>query len=186
MKVAICVGHSRSGDDGAVSVDGVDEWDFNVEIANGLYAVLKSQGHQPHVLNVYSGNTYSEAMADAARRVRAVKADVAIELHFNSSDNEKANGHEWLYWNSSAKSKTLAHWLGAMFDELPLFSRGILPRYRSDRGALFLRLTHCPAVICEPFFGSNKKDWSWASKNQRKIIFAIADALEGYQEEVAR
>jgi len=186
MKIAICVGHSRSNDDGAVSVDGMDEWDFNNEIANGLYGILKSQGQEPHVLNVYSGNGYAEAMADAARRVRAVKADVAIELHFNSSDNPKANGHEWLYWNSSAESKTLAHWLDAKFDELPLFSRGLVPRYRSDRGALFLRLTHCPAVICEPFFGSSRKDWTWAAKNKRKIIFAMADALMGYEQEVMK
>lgn len=185
MKVAICVGHSRSGDDGAVSVSGVSEWNFNNRVAQILAARLKKLGHQPVVIDHYLGNNYYSAMVDAAKQVKAVKADVAIELHFNCSDSSKANGHEWLYWSTSEKSKKLAHWFDAMFDELPLFSRGILPRFRSDRGAAFLRLTHCPSIICEPFFGSNAKDWKWANDNIIAIVDAMAMALVGWSKEVS-
>jgi N-acetylmuramoyl-L-alanine amidase len=185
MKAAICVGHSRSGDDGAVSVGGVSEWKFNSRFAQVLAARITKLGHSAVVIDKYSGGNYYAAMTDAAKQVKAAKASVAIELHFNSSDSSKANGHEWLYWSSSEKSKKLALWFDAMFDELPLFSRGILPRFRSDRGAAFLRLTHCPAIICEPFFGSNAKDWKWANENFIAMVDAMAMALIGWNKEVA-
>jgi len=45
---------------------------------------------------------------------------------------------------------------------------------------LFLRGTHCPAVICEPFFGSNPGDWQTAKDKKTNIARAIAEGILEY------
>jgi len=168
-------------------VGGVSEWLFNrSEIAPRLHAKLRMMGHSPAIYHAYAGDSYEAAMIDIAGRLNRDKMDVALELHFNSA-HAGASGHEWLYWNSSARSKALATWLDETFDDVaPLPSRGLLPRFRSNRGALFLRLTHCPAVICEPFFGSNAQDWAWASANPDVIATCMAKAIHCWSLEVGK
>lgn len=39
------------------------------------------------------------------------EASVAIELHFNASDNTKAEGMEMLYWNTSRIGMSLAEYV---------------------------------------------------------------------------
>jgi N-acetylmuramoyl-L-alanine amidase len=46
--------------------------------------------------------------------------------------------------------------------------RGIKGKGPRDRGSYFLRKTHCPAVITEPFFGSNQQEWAdWGDAQER-------------------
>ncbi len=187
MKIAVCIGHSRRGDDGAVSVSGVSEWAFNNQVGDLLCAELRGRGHEEEKVALYESSGYEEAMSWLGRRLRQSRPDVAVELHFNSA-HAQARGHEWLYWQGSAKGKALADWFDAVFDQdyptLP--SRGVLPRGRSDRGALFLRLTPCPAVICEPFFGSNATDWRMFGRSPEMLAKSYAAALHGYAKEVGR
>ena len=37
LNVAICVGHSRQGDTGAVSCGGINEWTYNKKVAEFIY-----------------------------------------------------------------------------------------------------------------------------------------------------
>jgi N-acetylmuramoyl-L-alanine amidase len=39
-------------------------------------------------------------------------------------------------------------------------SRGLKPLTVGSRGSEFVRLTHCPAILTEPFFGTNHIDCS--------------------------
>lgn len=185
MKIAVCIGHSRRGDDGAASVTGVSEWAYNNMVGALLCAELTKFGHQPEMVSHYPHTNYEAAMSWLGRRLRQSRPDVAVELHFNSA-HAQARGHEWLYWQGSAKGKALADWFDAVFDQdypaLP--SRGVLPRGRSNRGALFLRLTPCPAVICEPFFGSNVTDWQMFGRSPELLAASYAAALHGYAKEV--
>jgi N-acetylmuramoyl-L-alanine amidase len=118
-------------------------------------------------------------VADECRRLRAA---AAIELHFNSGP-PTARGHEWLYWHSSSKARSLAEGLRAEFEadfpELP--ARGAKARSPADRGAAFLRLVPCPAVIAEPFFGSNADDWTWAAAHRPQMALAMARALVSWR-----
>jgi hypothetical protein len=45
-------------------------------------------------------------------------------------------------------------------------------------GAQFLRLTHCPAAITEPIFGSNETDWRLAATQQSKFANGIDEWLD--------
>lgn len=185
MKIAVCIGHSRAGDNGAVSVTGVSEWAYNKIVGELLCGLLRENGHNVVMVSRYEGNGYEAAMSWLGGRLRQLRIDVAVELHFNSA-HAQARGHEWLYWQGSSKGKALADWFDAVFDQdyptLP--SRGVLPRGRSNRGALFLRLTPCPAVILEPFFGSNTTDWGMFGRAPEKLAASYAAALQGYAKEV--
>jgi N-acetylmuramoyl-L-alanine amidase len=48
------------------------------------------------------------------------------------------------------------------------------------RGDAFLKLTHCPAVIAEPFFGSNAHDWATIQSRADSLVSALADGIASY------
>ncbi len=177
--IAICVGHSRSGDKGAVSAGGISEHAYNSRLARILSTVLRERGLPNQVIDSYEGAGYSAAMRWVAKEVRQIGATVAVELHFNSAENLSATGHEWLFWAPSTHGRFLAQALDrqmrAAFPALK--ARGIKSIHPGDRGAEFLRLTPCPALICEPFFGSNESDWQLAAHSSDKLAGAIAGGL---------
>jgi N-acetylmuramoyl-L-alanine amidase len=162
--IAICIGHSRKigsrYDGGAYSPWlKLNEREFNLQVASYLLKHLSQNGIPCRVISDYAGNGYGTAMVDAAKQVKESHASLAIELHFNSA-SPSAGGHEWLYWHSSAKGKALAQAFNAQFskDHPKIKSRGLKAITAQDRGGLFLRNTHCPSLILEPFFGSNESD----------------------------
>jgi N-acetylmuramoyl-L-alanine amidase len=179
MKIAVCIGHSRSGDDGAVSVTGIDEWHHNQPIGKKIVAALVEQGHEAVLVDEYIGKGYERAMGWLAGHLKGLGAQAAVELHFNSADNPIAQGHEWLYWNGSPSGHALALSLektyAVSFPEAR--RRGVVPITFGGRGAAFLRGTPCPAVICEPFFGSNLDEWKNAVKNEAQMVAAIAKGI---------
>lgn len=186
MSVAICIGHSRRIDGrregGAESCAPVStEWAFNDALGRKIVELLHDRHEIPAILiNDYEGDGYGAAMRWLAARLRA-EGDIklAVELHFNSDDDPDANGHEFLHWHTSQKGKLVAAILAMemTLSHLPIRSRGVKPIKSGGRGDQFLRLTHCPAVICEPFFGSNARNWETARANPEIIAAAIAKAI---------
>ena len=177
--IAICVGHSRPGDGGSLSVDGTCEHIFNSRIAALTASRLSQMGEACTMIAGYQGASYGAAMIWLAKRLTDIGASVAVELHFNDSDSSSASGHQWLHWGRSARSQRLARLLDgrmqAAFPTLP--ARGLVPVTMADRGGDFCRSTPCPAVICEPFFGSNPADWALMSTHQDRLAQVIADGL---------
>jgi len=178
--IALCVGHSRPNDSGASSVTGVSEWDYNSQLADMIGDRLNSPYR---VYASYEGSNYWSAMRWLAKKLRKDNVTSAIELHFNAA-SPSATGHEWLYWNSSEKGRLFARALRDSFEDCfpQLRSRGIKDKGKGSRGAGFLRLTHCPAVIAEPFFGSNESDFELALKHKEGIATSIAGGIELYKE----
>lgn len=179
--IGICIGHSRSGDKGAVNTDGVSEHAFNSEVGHLTAELLRKEGHTVHVIAEYSGGSYSSAIHWASDRLTKLGATVAVELHFNSA-GPHAEGHEWLHWHRSAKGQMLASCFNQTFKEFfpKARVRGIKPADKESRGSLFLRITRCPAIILEPFFGSNKKETELYTRNKPALASAYAKALTDY------
>ena len=176
--IAICVGHSRSNDDGAVNVDGVTEWAFNQPLAKRVCALVAQAGHNAILVDLYDGPSYGSAMRWLAEHLKQIKADVAVELHFNSAGS-MATGYEFLYCGTSPKGLTLASKLSASFAKAfpEQKNRGLKALNKSDRGGTFVMKTHCPAVICEPFFGSNRKDSDFFSAHREELAKAYAEGI---------
>lgn len=179
--IAVLVGHSR-GDGGAVSVGGVSEWNFNRGLAAHVNGALDDMGIECVVIDRYAQTSYGRAMTALAKTLRAHGATAAVELHFNDGP-ETATGHEWLYWATSAPARKLAQCLNNQFtrDHDNLKRRGLVPiSTKTKRGGQFLAGTHCPAVICEPFFGSNEHDWRYAAIHQPQLAMSIARAIKSW------
>ena len=178
--IAICVGHSRKiggrYDGGAYSnALETNERDFNLKVATKLSASLTRKGIPSKVFDHYDGGGYGSAMSDIATKVKAAQAILAIELHFNSA-SPSATGHEWLHWHSSLNGASIAKRFESEFKRVfpSIRSRGIKPIRKTDRGGKFLELTHCPAIIVEPFFGSNEEDCEAISIDGLASVYANA------------
>ena len=181
--VALCIGHSRRinghPEGGAVSVGGVSEWTYNRDLVEMVKALLSKARVNSRVYSEYEGGWYGTAQRWLASVLRLDAATLAVEFHFNADDDPAANGHEWLYWSTSKNGKRLAECLHAeMCLAVPqIKARGIKPKTGGARGAEFLKGTHCPAVIMEPFFGSNAGDWEIAIDRRAAIARAITSGI---------
>lgn len=177
--VAICVGHSRAGDKGAANVLGIYEWHFNKPLADRVAELIRDSGHMASIISRYAGNSYGTAMVDVAKQLKTICADVALELHFNSASSASATGFEFLCWHSSKRSNALATSMQEAFQKAfpDQRDRGVKLNTPVDRGSRFLQETHCPAVICEPFFGSNPKDTAFFYEHREELAKAYADGI---------
>jgi N-acetylmuramoyl-L-alanine amidase len=157
----------------------VSEHDFNVPLARLIAEALDEHGYAATVIDRYEGKSYGSAMTWLAAKIREIKAAMAIELHFNASDVRAASGHEWLYMTGSAGGREIARCLDRkMRGTFPqLQARGAKALGPSDRGGQFLLKTHCPAVIAEPFFGTNREDWEMVAEHPAALAGTVAGAI---------
>ena len=182
--VGICVGHSREKDLGARSISGVPEWTFNVRVAVHIRRLLLRYGIESIIYDEYHGQGYTAAMTWLAHTLKADGVELAIELHFNAA-TESAAGCEMLYYQGSAPGKRLASCLQKeVLSAYTTKDRGIKPVKRFSRGGAFLVKTKCPAVICEPFFGTNERDWEIFSQTRTVLAKAYARGIKTFLSEV--
>lgn len=181
--IAICIGHSRLIDGhpegGALMLTGESEWTYNSRLGADVVNILAAQRYPAILIKRYEGTGYGNAQRWLANHLAELDVQCAVELHFNSSDNPDAHGHEWLFWHTSTQGRSLATELEAEFCLCvpQIKTRGIKPKTSADRGAEFLRGTPCPAVIAETFFGSNVGDCKTATAKQLSIARAIAEGI---------
>tara|TARA_B100000945_G_C20423686_1_gene619284 strand:- start:3455 stop:4009 length:555 start_codon:yes stop_codon:yes gene_type:complete len=182
--IAICVGHSRQGVSGDSAVDGTTEWDYNCDLAERIASKLRQE---VRVYNTYGGKSYANSMRWLSRKLQTDNAQFAIELHFNAAKPSET-GHEWGYWHNSEKGRLLARSLrDSMEDSFPMHtSRGIKLHKKGSKGAAFLRHTHCPAVIAQPFFGTSNEDWELATKHKDGLAMTITGGILLYNELASR
>lgn len=181
-RVAICVGHSRIGDNGASSIGGVSEWVYNYHVAKCLSGQLKKRGFSSQVFNVYPKSTYREAVEWVAGQVTSDKYDVVLELHFNSYDDGSVSGYEYLHHHKSEKGEKLATALNEAHKSANAWQkeRGAKPVKTGQRGFRFLSKVKPPTVICEPFFGSSPQEWRMLLDAHDQIAEIYADGIEQY------
>jgi N-acetylmuramoyl-L-alanine amidase len=177
-RFALCIGHSRRGDRGAVNTKGISEHAFNLPLAERVCELLEARSHECKIFSSYDADDYVSAMAWVAKAVGAWRADAAVEFHFNSA-SPSAEGYEYLFWGSSQRSEKLAQCFALTHKQAFPQSkfRGIKPCDSLSRGAGFLRKTPCPAVILEPFFGSNPKETDTYGSSLETLARVYADAL---------
>jgi N-acetylmuramoyl-L-alanine amidase len=180
--IAICVGHSR-GDGGAVSVGGMNEWNYNRKLGSLVMLDLRERGFEAMLVDRYAQASYGRAMDLLAGSLKSQGVEVAVELHFNAADSASATGHEWLYWPTSVPGRSLAQCLDRrMVETFPEHKRrGLKEACGHERGGYFLKKLHCPAVICEPFFGSNPHDWKLATAHRDLLARVIADGIDDWK-----
>ena len=169
MKIALVIGHNSRAQ-GAVRVtDGRSEYDWNSDLAGMI------RDHDPARIKIFTrqaGLGYSREIDRVYRECDMWGATCTIELHFNASASLSARG--CLMLSSGSKgSMALAnalqrHCLSVM--ENP--DRGVVVRGRKDRGGRSLWQGKAPAVLTEPYFGSNRADCMRADANMDQLAEA--------------
>lgn len=184
--IIIAIGHSRTGDSGgAAAVDGTREHAYNSVVGRMAARMLEDRGIRCQMIDRYPRQGYGEAMTWLAGECRRLSAEAVLELHFNAA-TPQAHGAEYLVWPGSVGGTALARSIiAAHRSEVPAttFRRdaGVYPR-SSGNGAQFLRVTPCPAVLTEPFFGTNAQEWGVYGTDQGKERLAsiYADGIANW------
>jgi N-acetylmuramoyl-L-alanine amidase len=162
----------------------MNEWHYHRKLGAMILQDLRERGFEAMLIVRFAQTGYGLSMGLLAASLKSQGVEVAIELHFNSADRPEATGHEWLHWHSSLPGRRLAQCLDKrMCETFPEHKRRGLKPVRSEKenGGGFLRKTFCPAVICEPFFGSNAKDWELATAHRDLLARVIADGIDDWK-----
>lgn len=177
MKLAIVVGHNSKAQ-GAVRVtDQRTEYDWNSTLACLI------QEHDPFGIRVFhrtTGGGYSQEIDRVYSEVDAWGADCSIELHFNSSGNSRVRGGETLSSGTSG-SLQLANLVRKYASSaLGNKDRGVKIRGRHERGGRSLWQGRAPAVITEPYFGSNRTECEVSQRNMDELAEAYYRAAKEF------
>jgi N-acetylmuramoyl-L-alanine amidase len=178
MKVALDIGHCSTGDQGAVSRDGLAEHPFWAQYTPAIVRELEKLGHQ---VRVFRREDYSRSIKNECVAINAWGADVAVSLHLNSADSPACKGgHEVVHYDGSKKGIALAKTIDAQFDLIAeLADRNIRTPY-ANRGDVFLQGTVCPAVIVEGAFLSVESDVKFIRKKGEVLAQAVAHGIHAY------
>ena len=177
----ISIGHSRLGDDGAVSTGGVNEWTFNGPVAEKAKHILTAAGVSCLILDELDSTSYTAWVNHVANECKRVKAKGGCELHFNASSDPNSNGHEYLYYHASSNGQRLARAFAGRHQASfptsnPRRDNGIYPK-TGGNGFQLLQKTPCPFIITEPFFGSNPTEWGHYSQNVDRLAQVNAGGI---------
>ena len=172
MKVAIIIGHAHDRR-GADSVWLEPEFDYNTDVANYLKELAPCMYH----IFFHSGykKGYSAMIKATANRINQGDFDLVIELHYNMAASSTANGCMFLYHYNSKKGKEWAEKLSkGVSSVMDVKNLGAKPLKSTDNGYLAVTYPNPPALIAEPFFGSNKSDSQKFDEEKEKRRYAQA------------
>lgn len=175
MSVAISIGHRKSSQGARMVTTGETEWSFNTRLAYLIQSILTAN-HVPSI--VFYRPDHRAGIYTLCDAINEAGHDLAVELHFNSFSNQTAHGSEVLYHYMSSRGNHLASVIqNCMVAATGLADRGLRPRRPKTRGWPYLSSTAMPAVIVEPFFGSNPDDCGRVSACFDDLAAAIAEAI---------
>jgi N-acetylmuramoyl-L-alanine amidase len=183
-RVAIAIGHNEAAQ-GATAVDGVTEYVWNTPLAEQLRDELVKLGHDASVYLRASNRSYTDQMQRLTDAIDRDQADVAVELHFNSIAMKPGDPGPQrttvLHWPGSYSGGKLARILADEIADViggPDRPRAARAQDKSWAGLdlLFLKLTRCPAIICEPHFGCTPADHAAATRARDSGELAVAMA----------
>lgn len=152
MKIAIVVGHNSRAQGAVRVLDGRTEFDWNNELADLI------QDHDKRAVRVFRrewGGGYSREIDRVYAEVDHWGADCSLELHFNASANKKANGGETLSSGTKGSLWLAENIRSRVSSVMGNKDRGIRVVKRHERGGRSLWQGRAPAVLTEPYFGSN-------------------------------
>lgn len=148
-KIALVVGHNEKAKGAYSRHLRMSEFPFWAAVAS----LLKDKDIK--VFKRQAGASYWRQIDQVYKEVDEWGADASVELHFNSA-SPSAQGAEVLSSGSSGSLK-----IARVFQDIfqrHWKHRGVKVRKKRDRGGRSLHAGRCPAILIEPFFGSNAKD----------------------------
>ena len=173
-RIALVVGHNPKAQ-GAVRVtDGRTEYDWCGDLAAQIFALA------PARYTIVRRTPGSGEIGRAYAEVDRLGVNASVELHFNAAEAASATGTETLTSGSAASKRLAALVQAGMVGALGLRDRGLLVRSKSERGGASLHTGKAPAILIEPYFGSNRADCAAADRNFPALARAIHEACTAY------
>ncbi len=179
-RILIDVGHGGK-DSGAIGINGIQEKDMVMNIANAILKLNKELGKPLDIyLTRYKDTLIS--LSDRIRLAKILKADLFVSLHCNHSDNPNARGIEVYASKKQAKYSKESVFVGYQIEKMLCTAIGYESRGVKFANFQVLRETvgFCPSVLLELGFLSNKDEGTYIS-NATNIQFAANAILLSIQ-----
>ena len=170
MKLAIVIGHNSVAQGAVRVLDGVPEYVWNSRLAE---MIRTHDAPRIEIFRRVAGGGYSAEIDRVYRQVDTWGATATVELHFNSSENRRANGCLTLSSGTAGSLKLAEHIHTRMLAVMGGRDHGIDVRSRQDRGGRSLWQGSSPCIMTEPFFGSNAAECLRADQHIDELAEAI-------------
>ncbi len=162
-RIIIDVGHGGK-DAGAIGINGVQEKDVVLDIAN---AILKLNNELDTPLDIYL-TRYNDtliSLSDRTKLAKTLKADLFVSLHCNHSNNPNARGIEVYISRRQGKHSKESVFVGYQIEKMLCKEIGYESRGVKFANFQVLRETvsHCVSVLLELGFLSNKDEGGYIS-----------------------
>ncbi|MCI8712229.1 MAG: N-acetylmuramoyl-L-alanine amidase [Ruminococcus sp.] len=155
--VVIDSGHGGK-DPGKVGVNGVNEADVNLKIAQKLKKILEAQGVTVIMTREDEGSLAGSKSEDMQKRVSIInekKPALAVSVHQNSYSSEEVHGAQVFYYTNSAEGGKAAR----IMQEALLDVDGDNKRKEKANDTYYmLKRTDVPVIIVECGFLSNRAE----------------------------
>lgn len=176
MRILLTVGHSKLKSGAITSADGTkygggNEYEYCKSLSTYLKKALQANKHEVDRV-VCPEKTFTSSTQEKQYKLaieHATNYDLVIELHLNAA-SATAQGCETLYKSANGKkyATKVQKQLSKMFKD-----RGTVKR----DNLYMLNQTKAPAIILEPFFCTNPKEWKYAEKHKAKVAELIAAGI---------
>ena len=179
--VVIDSGHGGK-DPGKVGVNGVNEADVNLKIAQKLKKILEAQGVTVIMTREDEGSLAGSKSEDMQKRVSIInekKPALAVSVHQNSYSSEEVHGAQVFYYTNSAEGGKAAR----IMQEALLDVDGDNKRKEKANDTYYmLKRTDVPVIIVECGFLSNRAeaDLLVTEDYQDRLAEAIATGILDY------
>lgn len=179
--VVIDSGHGGE-DPGKVGVNGVNEADVNLKIAQKLKKILEAQGVTVIMTREDEGSLAGSKSEDMQKRVSIInekKPALAVSVHQNSYSSEEVHGAQVFYYTNSAEGGKAAR----IMQEALLDVDGDNKRKEKANDTYYmLKRTDVPVIIVECGFLSNRAeaDLLVTEEYQDRLAEAIAKGILEY------
>lgn len=164
MKVALVIGHNARSNGAYSSILGQSEYDYYCDIIK----IIKKLAPTIDIYERKPDSNYVIEMSKVIKNINLHNYEFVLELHFNSANNQNAQGCEVLAHKNSLKGQKLSKlFLEALIKEYNLKNRGIINIESSNqRGGYGISKTNCPYILIEPFFANNKEAQQFNDKKR--------------------
>lgn len=178
-QIALIPGHEPGG-----GAEGERDW--NIDVALHMDVALRNLGADP-MIYYHTTRSYSQRMIEMSKAIKKEQPNnwACVELHYDAVDIPGPSGHHFQYLGSKLLAECFRDvWQVKYPNSRPRRDDGIMHNTQ-DNGAGFLRQAPGWAVLCEPFFHSNRAELAYYQGKQKEVAYVYVKALKLFAERSA-